>query len=120
MKSYEQAVACVEPSGRRLTQAFDRRIPMAVDVLLELVRRPQICVVLIEAIGLAAETADPLEAGDKLILPLCLGAVELRLGRSVLCQSGDFVGHYLFDLRERCAGARCRPDNKRPDQFRSN
>src|SRR5262245_9779614 len=120
MKTQERAVARVEPPGRGVAHTFDCRITMAVDVILELVRRAQISVVLVQAIGLAAETADALEPGNELIFPLRLGAVELRLGRPVLCQSRDFVGYNLLDLRERRSGARGSPDNELPGQFRSN
>src|SRR5262245_20608193 len=117
MKSQEEAVARIEPPGHRVTHTFDRGIAMAVDVLLELVRCAQVGVVLVWAVSLAAETGDPLEAGHELILPFRLGAVEFRLSRPLLCQSRNFVGHDLLDLRERCSRARCGPDNKLPGKF---
>ena len=72
----------------------------------------EVGVVLVQQIGLAAEAADALEAGDVLRLLLGLGAIELGLGRAGRREPGELLVDQLLELGDVDAGARGGDDDE--------
>ena len=82
----------------------DRELPVSRQVGVELPGVAEVGVVLVQQVGLAAESADALEAGDEGELLLRPSPIELGLGRAGLGQQRNLLGDDLLDLASDASG----------------